>query len=234
LHHALQNDTLVPYFQGIRNNKTGVIKKFEVLARIEKDGEVISPYRFLEPARLSGLLPEITKIIIDKSFKIMADKEYDFSLNLTEDDLARHYIIDYLDLKAQEYGVDPHRVIIEILEGISANGKKNHVLQLQALKERGYSIAIDDFGTEYSNFERVLDLDIDFLKIDAKYIKDIDTNPKSLEVTKAIVYFAKNAKIPCIAEFVHSKEVQDIMISLEIEFSQGYFFSEPSRMPLAF
>jgi EAL domain-containing protein (putative c-di-GMP-specific phosphodiesterase class I) len=233
LHHALHDDTLVPYFQGIRDNKTGNISKFEVLARIEKDGEIISPYRFLEPAKLSGLLPEITKIIIDKSFKVMAENDFTFSINLTEDDLARHYIVAYLDEKSKEYGINPTRVILEILEGISANGKKNHILQLRALKERGYSIAIDDFGTEYSNFERVLDLEIDFLKIDARYIKDIDTNPKSYEITKAIAYFAQNANIPCIAEFVHSKEVQDIITDLEIEFSQGYFFSEPASSPLS-
>jgi diguanylate cyclase (GGDEF)-like protein len=233
LHHALHDDTLVPYFQGIRDNKTGTITKFEVLARIEKNGKVISPYRFLEPARLSGLLPEITKIIIDKSFKAMKNNDFTFSLNLTEDDLARHYVVDYLDEKTKEHGINPKRVIIEILEGVSASGKKNHIIQLRALKERGYAIAIDDFGTEYSNFERLLDLEIDFLKIDAKYIKDIDTNPKSYEITKAIVYFAKNAHIPCIAEFVHSKEVQEIMLDLEIEFSQGYFFSEPSSLPVS-
>jgi len=233
LHHALHENTLVPYFQGIRDNKTGAIAKFEVLARIEKGAEIISPYLFLEPARLSGLLPEITKTIIDKSFKIMATNEYTFSLNITEDDLARHYIVDYLHQKTKEYAINPKRVILEILEGISANGKKNHILQLTSLKEQGYSIAIDDFGTEYSNFERVLDLEIDFLKIDAKYIKDIDTNPKSYEITKAIVFFAKNANIPCIAEFVHSKEVQDIMLDLGIQYSQGYLFSEPASTPIS-
>jgi len=54
----------------------------------------------------------------------------------------------------------------------------------------------DNFYTQDSNFERILDLEIDFLKIDAKYIKDIDTNPKSYEITKAIAFFAKNSKIP--------------------------------------
>jgi len=79
-------------------------------------------------------------------------------------------------------------------------------------------------------------LDIDFrigVKIDAKYIKDIDTNPKSYEITRAIVYFAKNAKISCIAEYVHNKKVQDVMRELKIEYSQRYFFNEPSR-PISF
>ncbi len=233
LHHALQHNEIIPYFQGIRNNKTREIIKFESLARIEQNGKILSPYSFIEPARLSGLLPEITKVMIDKSFKMMSKNDYTFSINLTEDDLIRHYILDYLQIKSKEYKIEPKRVILEILEGISASGKKNHIAQLSALKKEGYAIAIDDFGTEYSNFERILELEIDFLKIDAKYIKDIDTNKKSYEITKAIVFFAKNANIPCIAEFVHKKEIQNIMIRLGVDYSQGYYFSKPNPLPLA-
>jgi len=233
LHNALASDKIVPFFQGIRDNKTGEITKFEALARIKKDEAILSPYLFLEPAHSSGLMPEITKIMIDKTFKIMSDNDYTFSINLTEDDLTRHYILEYLDQKAKQYNINPKRLILEILEGISSSGKKNHLKQLSDLKEKGYVIAIDDFGIEYSNFERVLDLDIDFLKIDAKYIKDIDTNPKSYEITKAIVFFAKNANIPCIAEYVHNESVQKVVEELEIEYSQGYYFSEPSPLPLS-
>jgi len=228
LHNALSEGRVIPYFQGIRNNTTKEITKYEVLARIENDGKIISPYEFLEPARLSGLLPEITKAMIDKSFKFMASNNYTFSINITEDDLSKNYLLEYLNDKELEYGIESSRVVLEILEGVSATGKKNHIKQLTQLKNRGYSIAIDDFGSEYSNFERVLDLDIDFLKIDAKYIKNIHKNSKSYEVTRAIVFFAKNANIPCIAEFVHNKEVQSIVEDLGIEYSQGYHFSEPS------
>ncbi len=229
LRHALLEDEIVPFFQGIRNNTTGVITKYEALVRIIHKGEIISPFKFLEPAKLSGLLSEITKIMIDKSFKVMSARSENFSINITEDDMSKNYLPEYLSAKSKEYGISANRVILEILEGVSATGKENHVSQLLRLKALGFSIAIDDFGTEYSNFERVLDLDIDYLKIDAKYIKDIDTNTKSLEIVRAIAFFAKNAKIPCIAEFVHSQSVQEIVDSLGIDYSQGYHFSEPKE-----
>jgi EAL domain-containing protein (putative c-di-GMP-specific phosphodiesterase class I) len=197
--------------------------------RIEYDDKVISPYQFLEPAKLSGLLSEITKIMIDKSFKLMANNTHTFSINITEDDLSINYLEAYLLEKSKAYQIEPSRVILEILEGVSASGKQSHIRQLRAIKKRGFLLALDDFGAEYSNFERVLDLDIDFLKIDAKYIKDIHTNDKSLEVTRAIAYFAKNSNIPCIAEFVHNEAVQNIVNALGIDFSQGYYFSEPKR-----
>jgi diguanylate cyclase (GGDEF)-like protein len=233
LHHALENDQIVPFFQGIHDNKTHKIQKFEVLVRIKKKGEIISPYYFIEPAKHSGLLPEITKIMIDKSFKIMAHNDFSFSINITEDDLSRFYLNDFIAQKLAEYKIDPTRVIIEILEGVSSTGKKNHIKQLNALKSKGLSLAIDDFGAEYSNFERVLDLEVDFLKIDAKYIKNIDTDPKSFEIVRAISFFAKNSGIPCIAEFVHNESVQKVVNDLAIDFSQGYYFSEPTELPLA-
>lgn len=229
LHKALNEDKFVPFFQGIWDNEKKKITKYEVLARIVDRDEIITPYTFLGPAKLSGLLSRITKVIIDKSFKTMSTCRCDFSINITEDDLNLNYLIDYIEQKAHYYNIDTQRVTLEILEGISANGKKNNIKQLLKLKELGYKLAIDDFGAEYSNFERILDLDIDFIKIDAKYIKDIHNNPKSYEITKAIAYFAKNADVKCIAEFVHSQEVQQIVEDLGIEFSQGYLFSEPKE-----
>ncbi len=138
-----------------------------------------------------------------------------------------NYLEEFLLEKTKKYNISTKRVLLEILEGISSSGKRDHIQQLNLLKKEGFLIAIDDFGAEYSNFERVLDLDIDFLKIDVKYIKNIDTDSKSYEIVKSIVYFAKNANIICIAEFVHSKSVQKIVEELKIEYSQGYYFSEP-------
>jgi len=227
LHNALKYDLIQPFFQGIRDNKTKKIDKYEALVRIVDEDEITTPYMFLQTAKLSGLLPQITKIMIDKSFKYMSKNDMQFSLNITEDDLSQNYLEAFLLKMAFRYKVDTNRVVLEILEGISANGKKNHLKQLNALKRQGFLIAIDDFGAEYSNFERVLDLDIDFLKIDAKYIKNIDTDSRSYEIVKSIVYFAKNTNIPCIAEFVHNKNVQKIVEELGIEYSQGFYFSEP-------
>ncbi len=231
LHSALELDQLTPYFQGIYDNKKHIIQKFEVLARIVRGDEVISPYHFLDTAKLSGLLPEITRVILDKSFKIMSNHDYSFSLNITEDDLSQNYLLDYLEEKTAQYKIQPQRIILEILEGVSATGKKNHIKQLTELKAKGYLLAIDDFGTEYSNFERILELDIDYLKIDAKYIKNIDQNEKSYEITRAITFFAHNVNIPCIAEFVHNESIQEVVNTLAIDYSQGYYFSEPAPFP---
>ena len=226
---AIEKDQITPFFQGIYDNNKHEIGKYEALVRIKKDNEIISPFHFLDAAKLSGLLPDITKIMIDKSLAKIQDNNVNISINITEDDLSQNYLVEYFKEKFEQYNIDAKRITLEILEGVSSTGKKNHIKQLTALKKLGLKIAIDDFGTEYSNFERILDLDVDIIKIDAKYIKDIHTNKRSYEITRALVFFAKNVNISCTAEFVHSEEVQKIIEDLGIDFSQGYFFSEPSE-----
>ena len=230
IYTAMEEDLFVLYFQGIRNNKTKEIEKFEVLVRIVTDEEVVSPALFLDAAKLSGMLPEITKNVIDKSCKVMQSRSESFSINITEDDLNRNYLVGYLKNRIEKYDIDATRIVLEILEGVSVSGKKNHIKQLKELKQMGIKLAIDDFGAEYSNFERLLELDIDFLKIDAKYIKNIDTDEKSYEIVKAISAFAKKLAIECVAEFVHSKAVQEKVEELGIEYSQGYYFDEPHKL----
>lgn len=228
LHDALSDGRIVPYFQGIRDNRSGDIVKYEALVRLLHNDRVHSPYLFLEAARLSGLLPLITRRVIDRGFAQVAGTNVELSVNITEEDLNQHYLEQYLEGKLDEYQVSASQVTLEILEGVSSTGKKNHIKQLRALKAHGYRLAIDDFGTEYSNFERILELNVDFVKIDAKYIKNIADDKASYEITRAIVYFAKNAGIATIAEFVHNQAVQDVVDQLGIEYSQGYLFSEPA------
>jgi len=227
---AQQNARILPYFQGIRNNRTNEIIKYESLARLEVDGKIYSPYFFIEIAKNSGFLVEITKIMIDKSFAHLSQhsKEITISINITEDDLYSKKLKEYLLEKLAFYHLDSSQIVLEILEGVSAGGTHNNIIQLKELKELGFKLAIDDFGVEYSNFERINELDVDFIKIDGKYIKNLDTNPKSYKIAKAISEFASSMGIKVIAEFVENEAIQKVVEDIGIEFSQGYYFSVPS------
>jgi len=225
-----QNARILPYFQAIRNNKTNKIIKYESLARLEVNGKIYSPYYFITIAQNSGFLIEITKIMIDKSFAYLSQhsKEITMSINITEDDLHSKKLKAYLLEKLAFYRLDASQIVLEILEGVSAGGAHNNIIQLKELKEIGFKLAIDDFGVEYSNFERINELDVDFIKIDGKYIKTLDTNHKSYKIAKAISEFASSMDIKVIAEFVENEAIQKVVEEIGIEFSQGYYFSIPS------
>ncbi len=234
LYNALfceKNARIIPYFQGIRDNKKKKCVKYEALARLVTDTDVYSPFFFLDVAKSSGFITEVTKIITKESLKYISsnDLNVDISINITEDDLNKDYLKEYLDEMINIYGVEPKRITLEILEGITSSGTKNNIKKLKELKALGVKLALDDFGVEYSNFERIAHIDIDYIKIDSKYVKDMAKNTKSRKIVKAITDFAHSIDIEVVAEFVDNDEVQRIVEDLGIEYSQGYLFSVPSE-----
>ena len=229
IREAIEEDDVIPYFQPIVDNRTKTIHKFECLARIIKDGEVYSPFYFIDIAQMIGLLPNITRIMIDKSFQMFQNNDYTFSINITEIDLNDNYLCDYFSEKLQEYNISSSRVILEVLEGISTTGVANSLEQLKNLQKMGFSIAIDDFGAQNSNFERVNSMNVDFIKIDGSFVKNMADDEKSYSIVKTITEFSKSIGAEVIAEFVHNEAVQKKVEELGIEYSQGYYFAEPKR-----
>ncbi|HBD93631.1 MAG TPA: hypothetical protein DC057_05620 [Spirochaetia bacterium] len=89
-------------------------------------------------------------------------------------------------------------------------------------------MAIDDFGSGYSNFDHIISLDVDYIKIDASMIKNIDKERESQIITKTIVNFSKELNMKTVSEYVHSLAVFNKVKELGVDFSQGYFFGEPT------
>ena len=225
---CMKNNTFRVFFQPIKDTKTQKIHKYEVLARIvTMENEIVGPHMFLKPLALAGLLSEFTRRIIDMAFAYVANKDVTISINVTGEDFRENYLVGYLEKKRQEYALSASSIVLEIVESVSAIDTDIVLEQLKALKALGYKIAIDDFGTENSNFSRLLTLQVDFIKIDGSFIKNIASDANSQEIVKAIVFFAHNIGCKVIAEFVHNQEVYDLIVQYGIDFAQGYHISEP-------
>ncbi|MDH5560707.1 MAG: EAL domain-containing protein [Deltaproteobacteria bacterium] len=224
---SLVNETIVPFYQPIINNENGNIEKYECLARIVENDEIISPAKFIGPAKLVGLITQITRLMIRKSFEYFSGKNYEFSINITDEDLKEGFLIQYLEKIIRTVDIKPSNVVFEILEGISLTNSFSVIEQLNTLHDLGFKIAIDDFGAEQSNFSRLLDLKADFVKIDQKFIRNIHSDINSYKITQSIIFLAKNFETKTIAEFVHCKEVHDMVAELGIDYSQGYYLGEP-------
>ncbi|MEA2029295.1 MAG: bifunctional diguanylate cyclase/phosphodiesterase [Campylobacterota bacterium] len=226
---CLKKSQVEVFFQPIKEIATNQITKYEALARIIlEDNEIIMPRSFIKPAILAGVGTEITKVVIDKGMKKFKNRTLKLSFNITQDDLREGYLAEYLQHKCQQYGIEHSQVILEILESISVDEEENYIEQLDNLKKLGYQIAIDDFGTEMSNFSRLLRLDPDYIKIDGSFIKNIDHDKNSFEIVSTIISFAHKIGSKVIAEFVHSQLVCDKVRALEIDYVQGYHIGEPS------
>ncbi|MBV5278410.1 MAG: EAL domain-containing protein [Campylobacteraceae bacterium] len=230
---ALEEDRVVPFFQPIIDNKTRKIAKYECLARVEDEGEFISPIYFLEAARRSGLMSNLTRSMVNKCFKIFSGNEIEFSLNIANEDLLNDSFIDFITMKQKHYNINSSHVILEILEDIIINNTNPIPIQnLHKLKKLGYKLALDDFGSDRSNFNRLKTIGVDILKIDGQFIHGIDTNEKNQHIVKTITSMAKMMDIEVVAEFIETKAEFETVLKLGIDYSQGYYFNKPAGVLL--
>jgi len=228
-------EKIAPYFQPIQNTKTGEIYKYEALARGFHNGEIIAPYYFIASAEKLGLSTAITRLMINKSFAFFEDKTAQFSINLTERDLLEGYLIKFLNEKLKQYNITPNRVTFEILENITvAKSSEKITKKLNKLREMGFKIAVDDFGIENSNFSRLLEIELDFIKIDGLFIKDLKENPRNRMITKAIVNLAKTLGIKTVAEYVEDEEIYELIQECGIDYAQGYHIGKPQGEGMKF
>ncbi len=228
LKDSIRSDNIVPYFQPILNNHTNKIEKYECLVRmIDIDGKVHSPLLFLDMAKKSKLYHDITKIMIIKSIERFTDKNYEFSINLSVDDILDEETNTYIIKKLKENDRTASRLVFEILESEGIENYTQVKSFIDEIKQYQCKIAIDDFGTGYSNFSHILQLNVDYIKIDASLTRYIHQDKNSQIITQTIVDFTKKLNIKTIAEFVHSKEVFDKVCEIGVDYSQGYYFGEP-------
>jgi len=225
--YAVNDSKIVPYFQPIVDNKTSHIHKYECLARLlDENNNVISPTLFIPIAKRIKVYNFVTKIIIEKSFKVFETNNYEFSINLSMEDIMNSEMFHFI-LEKLKHSNASSRVIFEILESEAVQDFNKIARFINEIKRYGAKIAIDDFGAGYSNFSYLIKMNVDFLKIDGSLIKNIDTDKNSCLVVETIVDFANKLGIKTIAEFVHSSTVMDKVKEMGIDYSQGYHIDEP-------
>ena len=224
---AINSNNIITYFQGIVECKSEKIVKYETLVRLVYEDEVYSPFHFLGAARNAGLLTQITEIVFEQACEKFQNNNFDFSVNITDHDLMNKDFSNMLISYCTKYNIQTNRVSLEILEEESISKNVQALKNLSKLKSLGFLLSIDDFGVEYSNFSQLKYLDIDSVKIDGSFIKDIDTNIYSKYVAQSILSYTSKINVKTIAEFVHSKEVFEEIKKLGIDYAQGYYFSEP-------
>ena len=193
-------------------------------------GFLLAPFHFLDIAKKTGYYSNITKIVIDNSFKALSYTDKEITINLSSSDIENKQIRNYLWVlvsKKEHRG----RITFELLEDEEVkdfNLVKDFIIKCKL--ECAVKIAIDDFGSGYSNYERLLEFQPDILKIDGSLIKNIVSDEYSLHVVESIIHFAQKQSIKTVAEFVSSKEIFEKIKDLGIDYSQGYYLGEPKNI----
>lgn len=230
LKKAFEENRIATYYQPIvSNTNPHASKHYEVLCRlIDTDGKIIGAEKFIHSAKLVGLATHITKTVIDKTFKLFTSNDYSFSLNISMYDLHQNYLLEFLRYKCQRYQVDPSRVYLEIVKDVILDKTDTIDRQILALKEAGFHIIIDNFGSDAIIYNRIFELQAEYIKVDGSLIKELSQQGPRGIIAESIIKFAREGGIKIIAEHVENVEIYEIVKAHGIEFSQGFAIAKPS------
>jgi EAL domain-containing protein (putative c-di-GMP-specific phosphodiesterase class I) len=227
---ALANQRIICHYQPIVNLKTGNIEKYETLVRmIDENGEMVPPMVFLPIAKKTKVYSQITREVIYQACSLFSTRSESFSINLSDSDMRDPYTVQEI-IKTIIKTETASRIVFEILESEGIENYEEVAAFINQVKSLGAKISIDDFGTGYSNFENVLKLNVDYIKIDGSLIQGITANSRHNIIVDSIVDFAHKIGAQTVAEFVSDEAIYEAVKKHGIDHSQGYYTGKPASL----
>lgn len=234
----MKNDKYILYYQPIVDPKTNSVKGFESLLRLNKDGKILSPYSFIKEIEDNNMSLEISlwllkKVISDyriiKDYKMVKERDFYISLNVSFKEIENPKFLRALMKIAKDYKIDDCNICLEIVEKFGMEDVGIIRSAIRIIKGYGFSIAIDDFGVEYSNLDLLNKIDSDIVKLDKYFADNLDKsiiNEKTVEFISEICSISNRT---IVFEGVEEQYQVDIIKTFPYEkiYIQGYFYSKP-------
>ena len=229
---AIQKDNVVPFFQKVvKNSYLHETVYYEALMRIRHNDKILSSSRFIEIAKENGLYGKLNFTIIKKSIESVKLLNSMVSINVDIYDILQKDFFSRLEYVIRKNSVDGSNIQVEILETEDIYKNFDEVEKfLQNVKKIGCKVALDDFGSGYSNFIDIKDLPIDTLKIDMSLVKEIAKSERSLFILEGISKLSRALNVETTAEGVEDIEIYKKLKNLPINYLQGYYFSKPLEL----
>lgn len=227
IREALNHKRVVPYFQEIHSNMPGKSRLFEALMRIkDEDGKIYFPDSFLPLAKEYSLYDALSVQMVDTVMNMFQDKKSRVSINLNVQDIYNRHMLKMIfdNMKAAKR---PQNFIFEIVETEEITDYEYIKSFADRIHEYGGKIAVDDFGSGFSNMLHILRIDADYIKIDGDVVKEITKDSLVRDFVEFMQSWCLKNNQALICEYIENKEIQDIMESFGVAYSQGYYFSKP-------
>lgn len=226
---AILNKRIITYSQPIFASHSREQVSQECLVRIEDEGNIISPGRFLPIIEGTHLYTRLSRHMLTSTIAYMANRHESFSINLSPQDMLSDKTLYLLEQAVLEMN-DPYRLGIEVLESEQIKDFGRMAEVCRHFKKLGVRLMVDDFGSGYSNVDEIIRLEPDIIKLDGSLIKTIDKDEKQRRITAQLVKLCQVLNAKTVAEFVHNSEVCHIAESIGIDYLQGFYLAEPKRL----
>ncbi|OFZ92996.1 MAG: hypothetical protein A3I62_02715 [Betaproteobacteria bacterium RIFCSPLOWO2_02_FULL_62_79] len=236
LRDALDDDRLILFSQPVVRLRDRKPVHHEILVRIlDDDGTYILPANFIELAESLGLVQEIDMCVVEKLLRFMREhkqigKKLRYFVNLSRVSISDQRWIKRFVKLLRESRVDPSQLVFEITETAAMSEIDVTLTFIRQLKDMGCRFALDDFGAGFSSFYYLKRFEVDYLKIDGSFIRDLATDEGSRIFVKALNDVAQGLSKQVIAEWVETPEVLKILTGMGAQFGQGYLFQRPQPL----
>ena len=239
IHKAMDENRLLLYRQSIvALLPESATEHAEILLRMEDtDGSIITPMAFIPAAERYSIMPLIDRWVIKNSLAWLKDhplsknnRPNSLAINISGQSLSDELFLGYLLDLFDHTGVPPERICLEITETAAIANIGQAMEFISSLKARGCSFALDDFGSGMSSYSYLKNLEVDFLKIDGSFIKDMVNDPVDLAMVESINHIGHVMGIQTIAEFVENEEILNKLREIGVNYVQGYYIDKPTPL----
>ncbi|VUD66490.1 putative signaling protein [Thalassocella blandensis] len=234
LHHAFAADEFKVAYQAKVDPLSNKVIGFEALARLEtRKMGVIPPVEFIPVAEKSGMIDNITLLLIDKIcqqivvFQQTLKRDFTMAINISPVQLSNNKLFNSILDIVKRYSIEPHLIEFEVTENSLIDNETLAEQQLGRLKTMGFRTALDDFGVGYSSLGHLKRFEFDTLKIDRMFFSDVETNPNGKTILVSIIDLARKLGMDIVAEGIESQEQIEFVTDNGIDMVQGYFYAKP-------
>jgi diguanylate cyclase (GGDEF)-like protein len=237
IHESLTSNRFKLYYQPIQPlDPSNPHRKIEILIRmVDQGGAIIPPGEFIPIAERYNLMPAIDRWVVRNSFESymrLLAKQDDlaksiFCINLSGASLADESIIGYILDLADDMGIPTAQFCIEVTETNAILNLTSASRFIHILKERGFTFALDDFGSGFSSFSYLKNLPVDYLKIDGSFIRNMDRDDVDFTMVQAITSMCRVLGLSTIGEFAENEIIIDKLREIGVDYAQGYGISRP-------
>ena len=232
LKEAIETKQIRPFLQPIVDSR-GMLAGAEALVRwIHPVEGFMNPGQFIPVFERNGLISIVDKYMWRCACELLAEWkkrgiESFISINVSPKDFYRLDVVAELKSLVEEFGIKPEKLRVEITETAMTNDSADMLKTINALREYGFIVEMDDFGSGYSSLNLLKDINLDLIKIDMQFLKDSERNMKASLIIKNIINMSEDLGIDTLTEGVETAKQFEKLYDMGCKLYQGYYFSKP-------
>lgn len=231
LRRAISDNRLRLAYQPVVDSLTGEISHYEALLRvISKEGKISSAGSLIPVAEKMGLIDMIDQLVLDMVFReLYTNLNVHLAFNVSNLTTNNPQWLEYASTMLKANPSVASRMTVEITETAAQRDLRSTAYFVASLQAQGCKVALDDFGSGYTSFRQLKALDVDMVKIDGAFVKDITENADNHFFVKTLLDFTHGFGLVSVAEYIEKGETAKLLMEMGVNYMQGYYFGKPEN-----